>query len=76
MSELSGRVAIVTGGARGIGAAIVRDFVARGAHVVVVDNGASIDGRGADPSVTTSFTGSLGTAVAPLAARPVLQPNP
>jgi NAD(P)-dependent dehydrogenase (short-subunit alcohol dehydrogenase family) len=68
MSDLSGRVAIVTGGARGIGAAIVRDFVARGAQVVVVDNGASIDGRVADPAVTTEFTESLGTAVAPFAA--------
>ena len=66
MNELVGRVAIVTGGARGIGAAIVRDFVARGAKVVVVDNGASIDGRATDSSVATTFTESLGTAVAPL----------
>ena len=33
--ELDGRVAIVTGGARGIGAAIARDLAAAGARVVV-----------------------------------------
>ncbi len=35
--QLDGRVAIVTGGASGIGAAISRVFVARGAKVVAVD---------------------------------------
>jgi 3alpha(or 20beta)-hydroxysteroid dehydrogenase len=35
--QLPGRVAIVTGGARGIGEAIVRLFVAAGARVVVAD---------------------------------------
>jgi len=35
--DLRDRVAIVTGGARGIGAAIVRRFVAGGARVVVAD---------------------------------------
>jgi len=68
MSELTGRVAIVTGGARGVGAAIVRDFVARGASVVVVDNGASIDGRTSDPTIVTAFAESAGATVAPLAA--------
>jgi NAD(P)-dependent dehydrogenase (short-subunit alcohol dehydrogenase family) len=68
MSELTGRVAIVTGGARGIGAAIVRDLVARGAQVVVVDNGASIDGRTADSSVAAAFALTLGNAVSPLSA--------
>jgi NAD(P)-dependent dehydrogenase (short-subunit alcohol dehydrogenase family) len=37
MAELDGRVAIVTGGASGIGAATVRLFVANGARVVVGD---------------------------------------
>lgn len=37
MSLLSGKNAVVTGGARGIGRAIVRQFVAEGANVAVFD---------------------------------------
>lgn len=36
-TDLTGRVAIVTGGARGIGGAVTRLFAARGAHVVIAD---------------------------------------
>ncbi|WP_454676855.1 SDR family NAD(P)-dependent oxidoreductase [Achromobacter marplatensis] len=35
MHDLSGKRAIVTGGARGIGAAIARELSARGADVVI-----------------------------------------
>jgi NAD(P)-dependent dehydrogenase (short-subunit alcohol dehydrogenase family) len=57
---LEGRVAIVTGGARGIGRAIAADFVARGARVIVADNGTSIDGSGADPEIAAAVARELG----------------
>ena len=60
MSALAGRVAIVTGGARGIGAAISTMLVERGASVVVADMGCAIDGRDRDPSVARSFVDTLG----------------
>lgn len=63
--SLEGRVAIVTGGARGVGAAICQDLVARGASVVVADNGASVDGRDTDPSVAQEFADRLGTSARP-----------
>src|SRR5260221_4719430 len=37
MTRLEGKVAIVTGGARGIGAAIVERYVAEGAAVAIAD---------------------------------------
>jgi 3alpha(or 20beta)-hydroxysteroid dehydrogenase len=43
MGRLDGRVAIVTGGARGTGAAVVRRFVDEGAQVLVLD---LLDDRG------------------------------
>lgn len=45
---LQDRVALVSGGAQGIGLAIVTEFVRQGARVVVVDNGAGIDGDAPD----------------------------
>jgi NAD(P)-dependent dehydrogenase (short-subunit alcohol dehydrogenase family) len=45
---VSGKVAIVTGGARGIGRAIALGLAQEGAKVVVCDIGASLQGAGAD----------------------------
>jgi NAD(P)-dependent dehydrogenase (short-subunit alcohol dehydrogenase family) len=67
MNELAGRSAIVTGAARGVGAAIVRDLIARGARVIAIDNGASIDGRSEDPTLIAAFAADCGDAVVPLA---------
>ena len=49
----------MTGGARGIGAAIVRALWEAGASVVVADNGTGIDGRGQDPAVAGAFVASF-----------------
>jgi NAD(P)-dependent dehydrogenase (short-subunit alcohol dehydrogenase family) len=64
MTELSGRVALVTGGARGIGRAIVTALHAAGASVVIADHGTGIDGDGADPSVARDLAAELGARAA------------
>ena len=54
MSEsYQGKVAIVTGGAKGVGAATVRSFVERGASVGVLDT---------DPQEGQKLVGELGSA--------------
>ena len=62
--NLDGRVAIVSGGAQGIGLAIAQDFVARGASVVVVDSGVSISGEPAQPELAHRVVKSLPRAAA------------
>lgn len=67
MSELSGRVALVTGAAAGIGQAITADLVARGAAVVLADPGTAIDGSGADPKRVEAAAAALGAGAAAFA---------
>jgi NAD(P)-dependent dehydrogenase (short-subunit alcohol dehydrogenase family) len=61
---LSGRVAIVTGGARGIGLAIVEELHRHGASVLIADSGVNIAGGEPDPAVAQSVAAQLGAKTA------------
>jgi len=70
MTELGfhGRVAVVTGGGRGIGRAYAKLLAGRGASVVVNDLGGSMQGEGADVEpasiVAAEIVGDGGAAIA------------
>ena len=68
MDRLKDRVAIVTGGGRGVGAAISSLLATEGASVVVNDLGTSLGGAGVDDSVAGQLVESIrsagGTALA------------
>jgi len=68
MSDLKGRVAIVTGGARGIGLAICEELLCRGASVVVVDNGSAINGDAPDAAVAEAVAQKFGGMAAAFTA--------
>ena len=61
---LSGRVALVTGGARGIGLAIVEELQRRGAAVMIADSGVSIAGGDPDPALASGVAAKLGAGAA------------
>ncbi|MCC7089956.1 MAG: SDR family oxidoreductase [Dehalococcoidia bacterium] len=58
MGHLEGKVAVVTGGARGIGAGIARVMAREGAHVAILD----LDGEQAAATAKELPTASTGTA--------------
>ena len=64
MSSLEGRVALVTGGARGIGLAIARTLHAQGASVLIADSGTASGGDGLDPAVAEGVAAQLGARAA------------
>lgn len=59
MIDFSGRVALVTGSARGLGMAYADGLAARGACVVMQDSGANADGTGKDATAVISAAGMI-----------------
>lgn len=68
MNMFKGRVALVTGGARGIGLAIARTLHAQGAAVLIADNGASIGGDDPDGRLAAEVATALGERAAAFTA--------
>jgi NAD(P)-dependent dehydrogenase (short-subunit alcohol dehydrogenase family) len=61
MALLDGKVAIVTGGGRGIGRAEAMSLAAHGAKVIVNDIGVAMDGSGSDQAPAEEVAGEIRT---------------
>jgi NAD(P)-dependent dehydrogenase (short-subunit alcohol dehydrogenase family) len=57
--RLLGRVAIVTGGGRGIGFHVARSLAVEGAHVMIADLGTRLDGTGRDESLASDAAATI-----------------
>jgi NAD(P)-dependent dehydrogenase (short-subunit alcohol dehydrogenase family) len=57
--RLAGRVALITGGGRGLGRGHALAFAQQGCSVVVADLGVSIDGRGSDPELAAGVCAEI-----------------
>jgi NAD(P)-dependent dehydrogenase (short-subunit alcohol dehydrogenase family) len=62
MGRLDGRVAVVTGAGRGIGASVARLLATEGALLVVNDLGASLDGSGVDSGPAATVVAEIADA--------------
>jgi NAD(P)-dependent dehydrogenase (short-subunit alcohol dehydrogenase family) len=62
MGVIDGKVAIITGAGRGIGASISRLFAAEGAKLVVNDLGGHTDGTGGDEGPAKQIAGEINAA--------------
>ena len=61
--HLEGKVAIVTGGAGGMGSWVSKTYAAQGARVVVADTGADVEGRmGVDPTRVNAVVDEIRSA--------------